>query len=132
MAVSTSTVTRPFKKFVPAAKGVIQTSVVGVGFDQIAKTVDGVFGSPVQRIFSFNFPLVGPIGPIDIINYLVNGNGKLISGKGATAVLAAKLVQTGNLAGFNLIPTLRSTPATTVSVAGASGSGPTVGTGANI
>jgi hypothetical protein len=128
MSTTTKLVT-PFKRFVPVGKGIVQTSITGVGFDAVAKTVDGVFGSPVQRIFSFNFPMIGPIGVIDAINYLIHGQGKIISGKGLTAVLAAKLVQTGGIAGFNLIPTLRGTPSTTVSVAG---QGPTTGTGANI
>lgn len=92
MAITT-TVTNTLKKAVPTSKGIIQNSVTGVGFDQVAKTVDNIFGSPVQRIFSFNMPVIGPIGPIDIMNYFTHANGLRVSKNGFIAVIAAKIVQ---------------------------------------
>jgi len=105
-------------RIVPISKGIGQNIITGTGFDTVAKTVDGIFGSPVQRIFSFNFPLVGPVGVIDVLNYLIHSRGKMVSKNGFIAVLGAKIVQTGGIGGMNLIPTLRNTPSTTVSVGG--------------
>lgn len=122
MALTTS-VTKPFKGLVPASKKIGTNIITGTGFDAVAKTVDGIFGSPVQRIFSFNLPLVGPIGVIDVLNYLVHSGGKMVSKTGLTAVIGAKIVQTGGIAGVNLIPTLRNVPATTVSAGGLSATG---------
>lgn len=110
--------TKPFENLVPASKKLGTTIITGTGFDAVAKTVDGIFGSPVQRIFSFNFPFVGPIGLLDVLNYLVHSRGKMISQNGLIAVVGAKIVQTGSIAGMNILPIGRSTPSTTVSVAG--------------
>lgn len=118
-------ITKPFQNLVPASKKLGTTIITGTGFDAVAKAVDGIFGAPIQRIFSFNFPLIGPIGVLDILNYMVHSRGKLISQNGLIAVAGAKIVQTGGIAGVDLLPVLRGTPSTTVSVNGA---GPTVGT----
>lgn len=86
-------VTTTLHKAVPASKGIIQNSVTGVGFDQVAKTIDNMVGSPVQKIFSFNVPFLGSAGPIDLMNYFVHANGLKLSKNGFIAVLAAKIVQ---------------------------------------
>ena len=88
----TTTITKPFKKFVPSSSGLVANAVTGIGFDQLARAVDGVVGSPVQGIFSFNVPIIGPVGIIDLINYLVHSQGKIVSKKGLIAVGAAKFV----------------------------------------
>jgi len=86
------TITKPFNKFVPSSKGLIQNALTGVGFDQLAKALDGVVGSPVQSIFSFQVPILGPVGIIDVINYFLHARNKLISRDGFIAVGAAKFV----------------------------------------
>jgi len=62
------------------------------GTDAIMRTIDGLVGSPVQRIFSFSIPVLGTIGPIDALNYLVHAGGLKISKNGLIAVAAAKVV----------------------------------------
>ena len=107
------------RKAVPASKGIIQTSVTGIGFNTVAAVVDGIFGSPVQRIFSFNLPFIGPVGPLDVLNYVIHAGGLKLSKKGLIAVLAAKAAQTGAIAGFNIVNIgARGIPATTVSIGG--------------
>ena len=88
----TTTITKPFRKFVPKSGGLVQNAVTGIGFDQLARAVDSVVGSPVQGIFNFNFPFIGPVGIIDVVNYLLHSGGKIISKKGIIAVGAAKFV----------------------------------------
>jgi len=56
------------------------------------RTADNITGGNVQRLFSVNVPVLGTIGPIDLLNYLVYANGFKISRRGFTAVIAAKLV----------------------------------------
>lgn len=119
----TKSLSKPLSGLVPPSKKIGTTIITGTGFDAVAKTVDGIFGSPIQRIFSFNFPIVGPIGILDILNYLVHSRGKLVSQNGILAVVAAKIVQTGGIGGMNLIPVLTNTPKTTVNVAGLSQTG---------
>jgi len=87
-----TTITKPFTKFVPSSKGVVQNALTGVGFDQLAKAVDNIIGSPVQNIFSFQVPILGPVGIIDVINYFLHARNKLISRDGFIAVGAAKVV----------------------------------------
>ena len=116
-------ITKPLSGLVPPSKKIGTTIITGTGFDAVAKAVDGIFGSPVQRIFSFNFPIIGPIGVLDIINYLVHSRGKLISQTGLIAVVGAKIVQTGGIGGMNLIPVLTNVSKTTVNVGGLSQTG---------
>jgi len=87
-----TTIQKPLRKAVPVSKGLLQNSVTGVGFDAVSRTVDNIFGSPVQRIFSVNLPIIGAFGPIDFLNYLVHANGLRISKNGIVAVVAAKIV----------------------------------------
>jgi hypothetical protein len=119
----TKSITKPFSGLVPPSKKIGTTIITGTGFDAVAKTVDGIFGSPIQRIFSFNFPLIGPIGVLDILNYMVHSRGKLVSQNGLLAVVGAKIVQTGGIAGMNIIPVLTNTNKTTVNIAGLSQTG---------
>jgi len=116
-------VTKPFENLVPASKKLGTNIITGTGFDAVGKAVDGIFGSPIQRIFSFNLPIIGPVGVIDILNYLVHSRGKLVSQNGLIAVIGAKVVQTGQIAGLNLLPVLRNVPSTTVSAGGLSATG---------
>jgi len=53
--------------------------------------VDGIFGAPVQNFFSLPLPLIGNVGPIDVLNYMIYAPGLKISKRGITAVIAAKL-----------------------------------------
>lgn len=75
-------------------KGVIPTVVSGTGADLTMKAIDGVFGSPVQRFASINLPVIGPVGPIDVINFLIHGGFRNIR-SGLTAVIGAKVVTGG-------------------------------------
>jgi len=92
----TTTITKPFRKFVPKSGGIVQNAVTGIGFDQLARAVDSVVGSPVQGIFNFNLPFIGGVGIIDVVNYFLHSGGKIISKNGFVAVGAAKFV-TGTL-----------------------------------
>lgn len=86
-------ITQTLHKAVPASKGIIQNSVTGVGFDQVAKTLDNIVGSPIQKIFSMPIPFIGSVGAIDVANYFVHANGLKLSKNGFIAVIAAKIVQ---------------------------------------
>lgn len=88
---SLASVTKFTGKIVPASKGVIQNFVTGVGADQTMRLIDNVFGSPVQKIFSVNLPLIGNVGPIDFLNYVAHAGGFKVSKKGLIAVGAAKV-----------------------------------------
>ena len=87
---------RTTSKIIPSSKGIIQNAVTGVGADLTMRTVDNVFGSPVQRIASVNIPFIGPVGAIDFINYVGHAGGFKLSKKGLIAVISAKMV-TGTL-----------------------------------
>jgi hypothetical protein len=85
-----SSVTKTAGKFKAGSKGVLGTSASGIGTDQLMRVVDNIFGAPVQRIFSVSVPVIGAVGPIDIMNYVVH-SGKLgFSKNGLIAVVAAK------------------------------------------
>lgn len=72
-------------------KGVLATSASGIGTDMLMRTIDNLVGSPVQKIFSFNLPVIGTVGPIDVLNYSVHAGGFKLSKNGLIAVLAAKI-----------------------------------------
>ena len=78
----------------PTKKGLIPTAVSGTGAEVAMKSVDNIFGSPVQRIFSLNLPVVGTIGPIDFINFMIHGGFRNIRG-GITAVVGSKVLVGG-------------------------------------
>lgn len=88
----------------PKKRGIIPTATGGVGVDVMLKTFDNFVGSPLQRFASFNLPFIGPVGPIDAINFLIfSAGGRNIKG-GIIAVAAAKLItggaSLGNITGF--------------------------------
>ena len=93
---SLMSVTKTTSKIIPASKGILQNVVTGVGADLTMRTVDNLFGSPVQRIASFNVPVIGNVGAIDVINYVGHAGGFKFSRKGLIAVISAKMV-TGTL-----------------------------------
>ena len=84
-------VTKFTGKIVPTSKGIIQNFVTGVGADQTMRLLDNIVGSPVQKIFSINLPIIGNVGPIDFLNYIAHAGGFKISKKGLIAVGAAKM-----------------------------------------
>jgi len=86
------TVVKFGNRFKAGSKGIIGMAASGAGTDAIMRTIDGLVGSPVQRIFSFSIPVLGTIGPIDALNYLVHAGGLKISKNGLIAVAAAKVV----------------------------------------
>lgn len=88
-------ITKQTSKIIPASKGILQNVVTGVGADLTMRTVDNIFGSPVQRIASFPIPFIGTVGPIDVINYIGHAGGFKLSRKGLIAVLSAKMVTGG-------------------------------------
>lgn len=90
---------------VPKTKGIVQPMVTGVGFDGIAKFVDGATGGILQS-FGFNIPIFGRISAIDLLNFYVNSGGFHFKRKeGYLAVGAAKLLQGGiaNIRPLNLL-----------------------------
>jgi len=99
-----SSVSSITNKIIPTSKGVIQNSVTGIGADSLMKTLDNVVGSPLQKIFSINLPILGSVGVIDIINYFGHANGLKLSRKGFTAVIAAKVASgvLPSIGGFRL------------------------------
>lgn len=86
-----ATVLKTVGRFKAGSKGVLGTAASGIGTDVLMRTVDNVVGSPVQRIFSFNLPVVGTVGLIDAINYVLHAGGFKISKNGIIALLAAKI-----------------------------------------
>jgi hypothetical protein len=78
----------------PRKKGIIPTAVSGVGTDITLRFVDRLVGSPLQRFATFPLPVIGGVGVIDIINFLVNGGPRNMRG-GATAVIGAKVMTAG-------------------------------------
>lgn len=117
-------VTKFTGKIVPTSKGIIQNFVTGVGADQTMRLIDNVIGSPVQKIFSVNLPLIGNVGPIDFLNYIAHAGGFKISKKGLIAVGAAKIAAgvLPNIGPIRLpsVTTAQSTP-TQPSAVGSSG-----------
>ena len=80
-------------KFKAGSKGILGNSASGIGTDQLMRLVDNVFGSPVQNIASVNVPVIGTVGPIDFLNYLVHAGKLGFKKEGLIAVLAAKVRQ---------------------------------------
>ncbi len=76
----------------PRKRGIVPTVASGVGVDMTMRALDRLVGSPLQRFAGFNVPLVGNIGIIDALNFLIfSGGGKNFKG-GITAVAGAKFV----------------------------------------
>ena len=115
-------VTKFASKFKAGTKGVLGTSASGIGTDLLMRTIDNIVGSPVQRIFSFNLPLLGTVGPIDVLNYSVHAGGFKINKSGFIAVLAAKIAG-GVLPSIGPIrlPTTTANPSGTSTASGAAG-----------
>tara|TARA_R110000851_G_scaffold274074_1_gene426718 strand:- start:8493 stop:8858 length:366 start_codon:yes stop_codon:yes gene_type:complete len=88
----TSQISRFGNKFIPQSRTIVQASFTGIGFDQGMKAVDNLIGSPLQKTLSFNLPILGPVGLIDIINYMTHAGGLKVSKKGIAAVGASKFV----------------------------------------
>ena len=91
MSVATS-VQKFGNRFIPQSKTMIQAGFTGVGFDQGMKAVDNILGSPLQKSLSFNLPIIGSVGLIDVINYMTHAGGLKISKKGFAAIGGAKFV----------------------------------------
>lgn len=90
------------EKNVPKSKGLVQTAITGVGFDAVAKVVDGFVGAPLQR-FGITLPVMGRVSIIDFVNFAVHNRGLKLKKEGFIAVGSAKLVQTGfNVGSLNL------------------------------
>ena len=88
---SLQSVTKFTSKIVPTSKGILQNATTGIGADSLMRLLDNVVGSPVQKIFSINLPLIGNVGPIDFLNYVAHAGGFKISKKGLIAIGAAKI-----------------------------------------
>jgi len=76
-------------------KAIVVNVVTGTGVDTTLRAVDNVFGSPLQRIFAIQVPVVGNVGPIQVANYLIHAGGLKASLSGLIAVLGATLVRGG-------------------------------------
>ena len=88
---SLASVTKFTGKIVPTSKGILQNATTGIGADSLMRLLDNVVGSPVQKIFSINLPVIGNVGPIDLLNYVAHAGGFKISKKGLIAVASAKI-----------------------------------------
>ena len=75
-------------------KGLIPTAVSGTGAEIAMKSVDNIFGGVVQNLMSINLPIVGTIGPIDALNFMIHGGFRNIRG-GITAVVGSKVLVGG-------------------------------------
>jgi hypothetical protein len=75
-------------------KGIIPTAVSGTGAEIAMKSVDNIFGGVVQNLLSVNLPIVGTIGPIDILNFMIHGGIKSPK-SGLTAVIGSKVLVGG-------------------------------------
>jgi len=75
-------------------RGLIPTAVLGTGAEIAMKTVDNIFGSNIQRLASFNLPLIGTVGPIDVLNFFIFGGIRNMRG-GITAVIGSKVLGGG-------------------------------------
>ena len=75
-------------KLIPQSKTIIQAGFTGVGFEQGMKAIDNL----MQRSLSFQIPILGSVGLIDVFNYMVHSGGFKISKKGIAAVGASKFV----------------------------------------
>lgn len=71
-------------------RGIIPTAVSGIGVDFVLKTADNFVGGPVQSFASIPVPLVGTVGVLDAINFLIFSQGGRNIRGGLTAVFAAK------------------------------------------
>ena len=80
-------------KIVPTSKGLLQNITTGIGANEGMVIIDNIFGSPVQRIFSFNLPFLGTVCPIDVLNYVFHAGGFKFSKKGLIAVASAKIAR---------------------------------------
>ena len=78
---SLASVTKFTGKIVPTSKGILQNATTGIGADSLMRLLDNVVGSPVQKIFSINLPVIGNVGPIDFLNYVAHAGGFKISKK---------------------------------------------------
>jgi len=91
---------KPIAKMVPKSRGLVQNAITGIGFHQAAIVVDNLIGSPLQR-FGFSLPVVGRLSIIDIANFVIHNNGKIMPSKKSVnalvAVLASRLVRTGQI-----------------------------------
>src|SRR3990167_8621214 len=122
---SLQSVTKFTGKIVPTSKGIIQNFVTGVGADQTMRLLDNIVGSPVQKIFSVNLPIIGNVGPIDLLNYIAHAGGFKISKKGLISVGAAKMASgvLTNLGPIRLpsVTQAQSTPSQPSAVGGSGG-----------
>lgn len=75
-------------------RGIIPTAVSGTGAEIAMKSVDNIFGGVVQNLLSINLPIVGTVGPIDFINFMIHGGVKNVKG-GLTAVIGSKVLVGG-------------------------------------
>ena len=75
-------------------RGIIPTAVSGTGAEIAMKSVDNIFGGVVQNLMSVNLPIVGTIGPIDFINFMIHGGPRNIR-QGITAVIGSKVLVGG-------------------------------------
>lgn len=73
-------------------KQIIPNILTGTGFDQLARATDNIFGSPVQRLFSIQLPVIGNTGLIDFLNYVIHAGGVKFDAMGLVAVAGAKFV----------------------------------------
>lgn len=98
-------------------KAIVANIVTGVGVDQSVRALDNTFGAPLQRLLSVPVPVLGNVGPIEIINYFIHTGGKptknVIAGLSAvfgsqvvkgTAALNFPIPGLGNVANPNVTP----------------------------
>ena len=95
----TKQIVKQLNKITPSAGNkILPLAMAGIGFDRLARIVDGLVGSPLQNLLSINLPILGNTGIVDVLNYLAFAPGLKISKNGFIAVAAAKFaMHTGEL-----------------------------------
>ena len=86
-----SSITKMAKKFEAGGKGILGTAAGGIGTDVLMRTVDNATGGNAQRLASVNLPVIGPVGIIDFLNYIIYANGIKISKRGFRAALTTNV-----------------------------------------
>lgn len=87
------------RNFKPSGtKGIVQTSVVYIGVDKIFTFLDGLAGSPIQKI-GISVPVIGRLSVLDGIEYMVVAGGAKLNMDTVIAFAVTKFFNAGvNLA----------------------------------
>jgi len=88
-------ITKQLNRFEAGGRSTLGVAAGGIGSATLMRVVDNLFGSPIQKSLSFNLPVVGKVGLIDVFNYLIYAGGLKPSKRGLIAVGADKVAAGG-------------------------------------